>query len=417
MDTDALVSRARGTLNTLCRDLPDRRLGGEGNGKATDFFAAALRSFGFETATPSFECLDWTGGGAELSIEGIRFAVEPSPFALGCRTRAPLIVVSTLEELDAGDLEGKLVLLRGDLTRGQLLPKNFPFYRDEVHARILARLEAARPTAIVAAVSPDPAMAGARYPYPLIEDGDFDIPSVFTTQEEGLRLAARAGETAELESRAWRRASTGCNVVGRKDQGMPRLVFTAHIDSKAGSPGANDNASGVAALLLLAELVADDRIARGLEIVALNGEDYYSNPGELLYLEENVERFSEIRLAVNIDSPAFVVGRVAYSMYGCPDEVARVVREVFSDGSAFVEGPPWFQGDHSLFVQNGVPAIAFTSEAVDELSRNIIHSPNDTPATVDASKLAALAVGLRELLRRVRAPAAAGDDQAPTAAG
>lgn len=36
-------------------------------------------------------------------------------------------------------------------------------------------------------------MMGALYPFPLFEDGDFDIPSVYMTDVEGERLAAYAG--------------------------------------------------------------------------------------------------------------------------------------------------------------------------------------------------------------------------------
>ena len=51
-----------------------------------------------------------------------------------------------------------------------------------------------------------------------------------------------------------------------------------------GTPGALDNASGTTVLLLLAELLADYRGSLGVDIVAINGEDYYSAPGEIVYL-------------------------------------------------------------------------------------------------------------------------------------
>jgi Zn-dependent M28 family amino/carboxypeptidase len=47
-----------------------------------------------------------------------------------------------------------------------------------------------------------------------------------------------------------------------------------------GTPGANDNASDVVVLLILAELLANDAGSLGLELVAMNGKNYYSNPGE-----------------------------------------------------------------------------------------------------------------------------------------
>jgi aminopeptidase YwaD len=90
----------------------------------------------------------------------------------------PLVVVSTLEELAGADLAGRIVLLRGAIAREPLMPKNCPFYASEEHQRTLELLEAGQPPAIVTATARNPAMSGALYPAPLIEDGDVDIPSV-----------------------------------------------------------------------------------------------------------------------------------------------------------------------------------------------------------------------------------------------
>src|SRR2546425_10269304 len=46
-----------------------------------------------------------------------------------------------------------------------------------------------------------------------------------------------------------------CNIVGDRDAeaGSPLFILGAHLDTVEGTPGADDNASGVAALLALAE--------------------------------------------------------------------------------------------------------------------------------------------------------------------
>lgn len=66
------------------------------------------------------------------------------------------------------------------------------------------------------------------------------------------------------------------NVVGRLEGRSPeseRLLIGAHFDSVPGSPGADDNASGVAALLEAARLLADGRPRRTLEFVGFNLEE------------------------------------------------------------------------------------------------------------------------------------------------
>jgi aminopeptidase YwaD len=422
--TFALSSQKAATyLRRLSVDISSRRVGSQGNQAATDLFAAAVASFGFDIQCPSFDCVDWRHDGAELSVAGAAFEAFPSPYSLGCRVRAPLLVISDIAELEAADLSGKIVLLRGEIATEQLMPKNFPFYNPDHHRRIIYLLEAKQPLAIVAVTSRDLQGVGGVYPFPLFEDGDFDIPSVYMTDEEGNRLAEHAAaptavfrdQEISLHSRACRIPATGCNVIARKGRqaasdmrhgrhpaqgGDPhrRVVLFAHIDARIGSPGANDNASGVVALLLLAELLADYHGSLGVEIVAMNGEDYFSNPGEQQWIALNMGRFDEIVLGINLDDIGYHKGNVAYSLYDCPADLDGVIRRLFSAHQGLIEGEPWYQGDHGLFMINHIPALAITSELLTELMADITHTPKDTVEIVDPAKLVTVAFALRDLL-------------------
>jgi aminopeptidase YwaD len=357
-------------------------------------------TLGVEIASPTFDCIDWVADGAECSVDGERFAVLTSPYSLGCQVRAALAIVSTVEELETAEVSDKVLLLRGELTAGQLMPKNFPFYNPDEHKRIIALLEARRPLAIIAATSRDPEMVGSGvYPFPLIEDGDFDIPSVYMTDEEGARLAGHIGREVWLESRARRIPATGCNVIATKGgRRGKRVVVFAHIDARMGSPGASDNASGTIVLLLLAELLAGYEGGLGIELVAMNGEDYFSNPGEQQWLAHNAGRFGDILLGINIDDVGYRNGRVAYSMYDCPAEIASVVHRVVAPRQDLAEGDPWYQGDHGLYLINQIPALALTSEALAELMGGITHTPRDTPEIIDPARLVGVAEALADLL-------------------
>ena len=75
----------------------------------------------------------------------------------------------------------EILLIHGDLAREQLMPKNFSFYNPEQHQLIIALLkENPRLPS-----SPPPGVTLSwleRCTHsPLIEDGDFDIPSVYIT--------------------------------------------------------------------------------------------------------------------------------------------------------------------------------------------------------------------------------------------
>lgn len=400
MKADRLVEKAEFYLQKLCVEIAGRQVGSEGNRAATDFFAGVVSSFGFETECPEFDCIDWSQAGLELTGGGSAFAAFASPYSLGCRVSAPLSVVSSVEALAAADLANKIVLLHGEIAREQLMPKNFPFYNPDHHKRIIQLLEEKQPRAIIAATSRDATMVGgAIYPFPLIEDGHFDIPSVYMTEEEGNRLATYMGHEISLESRAQRIAATGCNVIARKGVNRRRrVVLFAHIDAKMGTPGAADNAGGVIVMLLLAELLADYSGNLAIEIVALNGEDYYSNPGEQQYLADNAGRFEEIALGINVDGVGYYKGKVAYSLYDCPAEMAILIRQVMAGYMDIGEGEPWYQGDHGLFLMNQRPALALTSDQVTELMAEIVHTPKDSPEIIDTRKLVTVAVALRELL-------------------
>jgi aminopeptidase YwaD len=394
-----LADKARMYVQHLCRDIPTRRVGSHGNRLATDFFAETIAAFGFQTACPAFDCMDWTSDGVRLRVNGTSFAASVSPYSLGCHVRAPLLTVATIDELEAVEARSSVLLARGELIKEPLMPKNFPFYNPDEHQRIIRALEAKQPLAIIAATSRNAELAGALYPFPWIEDGDFDIPSVYMTDDEGARLAAYTGQTIALDIRAQRLPATGCNVIARKGTDAAcRVVVCAHIDAKEGTPGALDNASGIVVLLLLAELLADYYGNLGVELVALNGEDHYANPGEQQYLQINVGRFDEIVLGINIDGAGYRHGNTAYSLYECPPELAGMIRRVFSAQPTLLEGDPWYQGDHSLFLMHRRPALALTSERALELLTTIIHTPHDRPELIDSTKLVASAYALRELV-------------------
>lgn len=395
----ALTKRAKEYLDTICNQISNRSVGSEGNRLATTFFAETIKSFGFEVECPEFECMDWKNEGACISGNGESYDAQVSPYSLGLQARAPLVAACSAADLEALDFSNKILLMRGELTKEQFLPRNFPFFRVEEQQRIIHLLEAKRPLALITATTRNPEMAGALYPFPVFEDGDFDIPSAFITEEQGNHLAKYEGGQISLEIKAQRIPARACNVVARKGSNSnERVVLCAHIDAKVGTPGALDNGTGIVTLLLLAELLKDYAGNKSIEIVALNGEDYYSNPGEQLFLQQNNGKFQEIVLGINIDGLGYIKGKTAYSRYACPPEIASLVGQAFADRETFLAGEPWFQGDHALFLMNGRPALALTSELVGELMAEYVHTEKDTPKIIDPERVVRTALALHGLL-------------------
>ena len=399
---DDLFQTCSAYLNKLCVEIPERCVGSQGNQQATRFFKEVVSDRGWVTESLEFEAMDWEDGGAILLAGGKSFAVQVSPYSLGYAGEARLASASSLEELERSDLRGKILLLHGQIAREQLMPKNFVFYNPEGHQKIIAQLEKQLPLALVCATGRNSAIAGGVYPFPLIEDGDFDIPSVYMTEEEGEKLIPHVGELVCLESKSRRIPGNGYNVLGRKGKkGGARIVVSAHIDAKKGTPGAIDNATGVAVLLLLAQILESYDGDRSIELVAFNGEDYYAVPGQMAYVRANQDRFDQILLNINIDGAGYRQGSSAFSFFGLPDEIQVMAESILANNPGIVEGVQWVQSDHSIFVQFGRPAIAVTSTwfLENNESQTITHTPQDNLEIVDPSKVVEIARALGALIR------------------
>lgn len=89
-----------------------------------------------------------------------------------------------------------------------------------------------------------------------------------------MKLIRHAGSPIRLKISAERIPSQARNILARmagRESG--RIVICAHFDTKINTPGASDNAAGVAVLLALAKRFSQRETRFGLEFVAFNGEE------------------------------------------------------------------------------------------------------------------------------------------------
>jgi aminopeptidase YwaD len=397
-----LTEKIKKHLQVLCSEIGERRVGSEQNRRATDYAARVLKETGWQVEETELAVIDWRTDGASLTCGGEAFEVFSSHYSLGCDVRGELVAVDSIAALERADITGKVVLLPGEIAAGQIAPKNFPFWNPEEHQHIVALLERGKPLALVCATERNAATAGGVYPFPLFEDGDFDIPSVYMKDTEGARLLRCVGQTAEVVSRAERIPETAFNVVARNSNvSKDRIVISAHIDTKIGTPGAIDNGTGVAIVLALAELLKN--ALHPIELVIFNGEDYYGALGQVKYIEQNAGQFGDIALNINIDGAGYREGLSCFSSFGLPENIADALREVLWDNPWLVEGAPWYQGDHSLFLQQGRPAIAVSSQWFIENmdTQQLTHTPKDNLSVVNYERVAECATGIAELINKV----------------
>jgi aminopeptidase YwaD len=411
-------------IAALCGPHPDRHVGGPGNRAANELFADEVAANGFGVEYVAFDALEWVPGPTEASLEfadGERIPLQTGPFSAGHDGEGPLIAISTAEQLATLNSPGAILLLHGEIAAEQYTPRNYPFYQLEQHTRTLEAIDRAQPSAVIAATDRTP-MAAALCPFPLFEDGDFGHPSAYLHARETERLLAHAGETvrllidsasrrvpaeqliARIPARVSDPALGGDPAPGDDRKPSPgslrRIAVSAHIDSRYGTPGALDNASGVAVLMALADLLGERAPALDVELVPFNGEDDYAAPGEMAYLAQP-DALGSLALAINIDAVGRRDDTTAISFYSCPANVRDAALASAAELPRIAEGPGWPMSDHMVFAMRGVPAIAVTSSGLLEIAATVAHTEQDTPELVDPDLIEEAAAFIARLIERL----------------
>ncbi len=354
----------------LCETIGARPTGSSANKAAVDYADSVLRQCGMEVRLQEFECMDWKDAGAALSVDGQAVLVEASEYSLPCDVEAEFVCADTVEALQSAELTGKIAVLHGELCKEPLMPKNFEFYNPDEHKRIIALLEDKHPAAIITAA---PAKDH------IIQDGDFDIPCAVVGEDTLGVFTERAGKRAKLTINTERVPAKAHNVIATYGAAKNRICLSAHIDTKPATPGALDNASGVAALLAFAETVSEKQYPFPIELVLFNGEDYYSTPGETAFMGSLSTQY---RLAVNVDGVGLKNSATSVSFYSCtPETESRIMERAEAIGIEKIE--PWPMGDHMLFASCGIPTVAVTASDIFSLMGSVLHSPEDNMERID----------------------------------
>ena len=378
----------------LCEQIGPRTTGSSNNKAATKYVETVLSNASLSCYKQEFDCICWENKGAILKVCGHQIKAIPSDYSLGCDIEAEFIFVDSVEKLANLSLEGKIAILHGQLTQEPLMPKQFVFYNPESHQKIIAMLEDKKPLAIVT-VSPIENVF-----FPIIEDGDFTIPVAIIKKDSLDLLLKNSNAVLTLKIDAKRIDSKACNLIATNGSGK-KITLTAHIDTKPNTAGALDNACGVAVLLAIAENLKQNPINNCVEIAILNGEDYYSTPGEAAYMNTHLSRSDDFRFCINIDGIALKNSNITYSFFECDDTLKAGILAESSKSKEFKEIDPWPQGDHMMFVMKGVPSVALTSEGIFDICETIIHTPKDDLNLVDLDKAAAVADFLYRVIAKI----------------
>jgi aminopeptidase YwaD len=213
------------------------------------------------------------------------------------------------------------------------------------------------------------------------------IPVLGITQAEGEKLlgALRAAPTAArlvVDSRQEERPSANVVAEGGPPGVAGKVVIGAHLDSVPAGPGANDNASGSAAVLELARVFAGRPEADRLTFVLFGAEEL-GLIGSNRYVASLGDRARSLRAMLNLDMVAvgdrFEIGGTGERSRDLGRRGLEAAREL---GYRAIPFDPGGGSDHAPFASAGVPSIMFHWQ-----SDPNYHSPNDTADKVDGEKL------------------------------
>jgi Zn-dependent M28 family amino/carboxypeptidase len=231
----------------------------------------------------------------------------------------------------------------------------------------------------------------------------------------------------EYALKADRWANLEITRVGRRKE-PSFLLIGAHYDSVIGSPGANDNGTGVAALLEISRAFAADDPQTSVRFVAFVNEEqpYFQTPfmGSRIYAQKARDRGDKIRVMASLETMGYYSDAPASQKFPFPSRLFRllypdrgnyivfasnlpsraVTQEayyLFRTHSNFpaeiistvemVPGIAW--SDHVSFWRAGYPAFMVTDTA--PYRYPYYHTAADTPDKVNYEALGRVAEGLR----------------------
>jgi Zn-dependent M28 family amino/carboxypeptidase len=206
------------------------------------------------------------------------------------------------------------------------------------------------------------------------------------------------------------------------------IVVGAHYDSVRGSPGANDNGTGVSAILELPRLLKDEPLDRTVRFVAFVNEEppffYSKEMGSHVYAVRSREREERIVAMLSLETIGYYSDAPNSQRYPFPfnlfyPDTANFIgfvsnlssrkllhrsvdafRRTTPFPSAGVAAPFWITGigwsDHLSFWQAGYDAIMVTDTA---LFRYVhYHASTDTPDKIDYTRTARVVKGLSHVV-------------------
>lgn len=228
-------------------------------------------------------------------------------------------------------------------------------------------------------------------------------------------------ETHEFNFQSQTFSNLVLNLTGLNGNKYPPILIGAHYDSVVDTPGADDNATGIAVLLELARVFAAKPLRYPVRLVAFDLEEY-GLVGSTAYANQLRERGESLRLAISLEMLGYFDDRPGSQTYPSPlqyiypntgdfialignwatvTDLMRLSGKIRNSGTACQWLPVPNRGkaipdtrrsDHAPFWDRGYPAIMVTDTA--HLRNPHYHQPSDRINTLNLDFLTGVCEGL-----------------------
>jgi aminopeptidase YwaD len=386
----------------LCTTIGERRAGSAGDSAAADYIVEQFRAAGLTAVhAESFPCVSVVharaevaigNGGALKSVPGRVLAGSPATAGSGA-VESELVWIEMPEQAERllqPALRGKIVVLFGPMPT-----------RVEWHQRLVK----AQPAAVI--------HVDDRLPFEWVKDDGvypawarrFGMPPTLTIPFRAAWDLRKSGANrGRVLASVELKTTTSQNVVGEipgRRPNLPFILLGAHHDTQCNNTGADDNASGVVALLELAALLSQEKPFRTIRLVSFGAEEQLS-VGSACYVAAHKREMGSFGVVLNLDSVSSPLGHHWLLRAGSKAFGAWLVKRLGQAGLDVAErsGTMPF-ADHFPFSAFGVPSVTFMRPNMDGGMRWQHHSAQDALENVSADELVRVVRAVGQVTRKL----------------
>lgn len=407
-------SRIEAHLTELCDRIGPRWSSSQAEQRAIDYIRAQLAGAGLDqVAAEEFQLESWTLERAEARVVEDGRLIDLLPF----NRCPPVNLAGPIVDVGFGTLR-EVKVARANLA-GAIGVLALAFEPFTPPMPLSNRLKVLAETGAAAAIVVEK-KDGRRMEYHNAGDWrepgleEHPLPTVVTSREDGalLRKLANQGKTVRLEVESRFYQAPSANVAGELTGDRwpeEHLLLGGHHDTVYGSPGGNDNASGVIAVLETARVLArlrdetGQRPGRSIRFVTYSAEEQKLQ-GASAYVARHYGSEAPPRLAINLDELSTGPMKGIVLAFPYLRELVQQALDTMQDRlRCHVMAQLDSSSDHFPFIQAGIEAghlwrWRFTGRHADS---EFHHEPGDTADKVNIRELKEYAGQLARILLRL----------------